>query len=236
MEMPIRYPPAARKTQELPDTEERHARLREGVKEVRILDPLLIEAFIRDRQEKGIDGPDEMWEGVYIVPPLPNLPHQRVVGFLTGILFNVVTLEGRGEVLPGANVSDRLEAWEEKFHGPDIVVTMTDSQAQDCGTHWKGGPDFLIEVQSPGDETDQKIPFYSDLKVRELLVINRDTRQLKLYRHNGKKLAPVRLSTHAGGKWLVSRVVPLAFRRAGTEETPKLEIARTDGTAGSWTV
>jgi Uma2 family endonuclease len=236
MEMPIRSPRLARKAQALPDTAEQHARLRKAAKEVRILDPGLIDAFIRDRQEKGIDGPDETWEGVYTVPPLPTLSHQSIVSLLTAILFNVVSMEGRGRVFPGANVSDRREGWEHKFRGPDVVVTTADSQAQDCGTHWMGGPDFLVEVQSPRDETEDKIPFYSDLKVRELLIIQRDTLDLRLYRHNGKKLAPVKFSNHAGGKRLVSRVVPLAFRRAGTEEAPKLEIARTDGTAGSWTV
>jgi Uma2 family endonuclease len=236
MEMSVRPVKAAPPAHELPDTREQHARIRKAVREVRILDPGLIDAFIRERQQRGIDGPDETWEGVYTVPPIANNRHQTFVGFLTGILFNVVTLEGRGQVQPGANVSDRREGWEHKFRGPDIVVALNDCKAVDYGTHWMGGPDFLVEVQSPGDETEEKIPFYSDLKVRELLVVHRDTRALRLYRHNGRKLAPGKPSAHAGGKWLVSRVVPLAFRRAGSDEAPALEISRTDGQAGTWTV
>ena len=42
-----------------------------------------------------------------------------------------------------------------------------------------GGPDFLVEVQSPHDDTEVKIPFYSELQVRELLIIHRDTRALR---------------------------------------------------------
>jgi Uma2 family endonuclease len=236
MEMPIRPARTKPAGYELPDTREQHARIRKAVREVRILDPGLIDAFIRDRQERGVDRPDETWEGVYTVPPLPNNDHQAIVGFLTGILFNVVTLEGRGGVQPGANVSDRNKGWEHKFRGPDVVVVLNEGKAVDYGTHWMGGPDFLVEVQSPGDETEEKIPFYSDLKVKELLVVHRDTRALRLYRHNGRKLAPVKPSAHAGGKWLVSRVVPLAFRRVGSEKAPTLEISRTDGQPGNWTV
>jgi Uma2 family endonuclease len=236
MEMPIRPARAKPTGYELPDTREQHARIRKAVREVRILDPGLIDAFIRDRQKRGADRPDETWEGVYTVPPLPNNEHQELATTLAVILFQVVKLEGLGRVQAGANVSDRHEGWEHKFRGPDVVVVLNDGKAVDYGTHWMGGPDFLVEVQSPGGETEEKIPFYSDLKVREMLLVHRDTRAVRLYRHNGRKLAPVKPSAHAGGKWLVSRVVPLAFRRAGSDEAPALEISRTDGQAGTWTV
>ncbi len=236
MEMPIQSAASAPAVHELPDLREQQTRFRKAAREVRILDPLLIDAFIRDRQQRGIDGPDETWEGVYTVPPIAGNPHQSLVGFLTGILFNVITLEGRGEVQPGANVSDRRDGWEQSFRGPDVVVALTDCPAVNCGSHWMGGPDFLIEVETPGDETEEKIPFYGKLKVRELLIVHRDTRAVRLYRHNGRKLVQVKLSSHVGGKWLVSNVVPLAFRRTGSEDAPAVEICRTDGQAGNWTV
>ena len=211
-------------------------RLREKVTEVRILDPDLVRSFIRLRQEQDLDGPDEVWEGVYVVPPLASNPHQGLVGALTGILFHVVNLEGRGQVFPGANVSDRRTDWDHNFRGPDIAVVLADSRAVDCGTHWFGGPDFLVEVQSPGDETDEKIPFYSKIQVRELLIIHRDTRQLRLYRHDGQQLVPVTLVDFEGGKWLRSEVVPLAFRRKALKGGPRTEVCRTDGTPGKWLV
>src|SRR5215831_2995770 len=100
-------------------------------------------------------------------------------------MFNVIVLEARGQVFPGANVSDRRVGWKRKFRGPDVVVVLSGSRAVDCKTHWMGGPDFLIEVQTPGDQTEEKIPFYSEIGVQELLIVHRDTRQLRLYRHNG---------------------------------------------------
>lgn len=51
-----------------------------------ILDPDLIREIIRDRQEQGIDRYDEVWGGIYIVPPLANMPHQGLVLDLSVVL------------------------------------------------------------------------------------------------------------------------------------------------------
>jgi hypothetical protein len=203
---------------------------------VLILDQELIREFIQDRHEREVDRYDEVWEGVYIVPPIATNSHQSLVAALTAILFNVIVLEARGQVFPGANVSDRRVGWKRKFRGPDVVVVLGGSRAIDCNTHWMGGPDFLVEVQTPGDQTDEKIPFYSEIGVRELLIIHRDTRQLRLYRHNGKELVQVKPSDFQGAKWFVSAVVPLAFRRKALRSGSLTDIQRTDGISGSWTV
>jgi len=201
-----------------------------------ILDQDLIREFIQDRRDRGIDQFDEVWEGVYIVPPLATNPHQSIVGALTAIAFIVITLEGRGEVFPGANVSDRRFGWKRKFRAPDVVVALSRSRAVDCNTHWMGGPDFFVEVQTPNDQTYDKIPFYGQIGVQELLIVHRDTRQLRLYRHNGAELVQVKPSDFEGGKWLVSAVVPLAFRRRVLRSGPLTEVQRTDGTPGNWTI
>ncbi|MCI0460323.1 MAG: Uma2 family endonuclease [Gemmataceae bacterium] len=237
MARPDRSASAARRTS--PANPKRPAtgeHIRQTVQSVRIDDPLLIDAFIRERQERGIDKYDEIWEGVYVVPPLANLPHQDLALALAVILYNVVVLEDRGRVQAGANVSDRREDWEYNCRVPDVVVVLNEGRAVACGTHWMGGPDFLIEIKSPGDETEEKIPFYAKLKVRELLIIHRDTRELRLYRHNGRKLVAVKAAAHQGGKWLLSQVLPLAFRLGGTEDNPTTEVSRTDGQPGRWTV
>ncbi|MCC6419134.1 MAG: Uma2 family endonuclease [Gemmataceae bacterium] len=230
---PARVVKPARRNQ---DRAEIRTRILAEVKEVRILDPLFARAFIEARQQRDIDQYDEMWEGVYVVPPLANIDHQDLALDLAVILHSVVKLERRGRVEAGANVSDRREGWEDNFRVPDVVVVLHDGRAEHCGTHWMGGPDFLIEIESRKGEAQEKIPFYSKLKVRELLIIHRDTRELQLYRHSGRKLGAVKPSAHAGGKWLVSQVVPLAFRCGGAAESPVTEVARTDGQAGSWAV
>ncbi len=192
--------------------------------------------IIRQRQKQGIDLYDEVWEGVYVMPSLPSTAHQRLVSNLTVILYEVTVKAGIGEVFPGANVSDRRKGWKKNFRVPDVVVVLKDSQAVDCDSFLFGGPDFLVEIQSPGDDTLAKLPFYSQIRVQELLVIHRDTRALQLYRFDGQELAAVPLTIFQEVKWLVSEVVPLAFRRAGNRNKRRMEVQRTDGGAGRWTV
>src|SRR5256885_16382952 len=71
-----------------------------------ILDQDLICELIEERQRHGTDKYDEVWEGVYIVPPLATNVHQTLVTGMTVILFSVINLENRRQVLSGANVSD----------------------------------------------------------------------------------------------------------------------------------
>jgi Uma2 family endonuclease len=205
---------------------------------VRVLNPNVADEIVRDRRKKGIDGHDEVWDGVYVVPPLANNPHQDLAGDLYMILYEVIKRPRKGRVQPGANVSDRAdEEWVDSHRVPDVVVVLNRGRAIDRGTHWFGGPDFIIEVESPGDETDSKIPFYARIGVRELLVVHRDTRRLRLFRHDGTDLAPVEVSELEGKKWLVSAVVPLAFRRTTAGgRGPRTEVRRTDGTPGQWVV
>jgi Uma2 family endonuclease len=212
------------------------ATILERVSEVRILEPSLSRELIRRRQELGLDKYDEMWDGVYVMPPLANNPHQTLVSLLLSVLQAVVMLPGRGLVLPGANVSDRRHKWEESYRVPDVVVVLPNSRAIDCVTHWFGGPDFLIEIQSPDNDTEDKIPFFSRIKVRELLIIHRDSRQLRLFRHDGEDLIPVEPTDFQGKKWLVSTVIPLAFRRPTARGNPRTEVVRTDDTPGHWTL
>jgi Uma2 family endonuclease len=219
--------------EELPDI---RARILKKVSQVRILDPVQARDFIRRRQHADYDRYDEVWDGVYVVPGLASNPHQELVAALVAILFPV--LEGRGRVHPGANVSDRRSGWETSFRCPDVVVVLNDGRAVDCRTHWMGGPDFLIEIRSPGDETDEKIPFYSRIQVRELLIIHRDTRELQLLRHDGQELRPVEPTLFRGKnwRWLVSEVVPLAFQVVTQRGVPRTQVRRTDNKRGRWTV
>ncbi|HMF18554.1 MAG TPA: Uma2 family endonuclease [Gemmataceae bacterium] len=199
-----------------------------------ILDEDYVQRMIRERQKLGIDRYDEVWDGVYVMPPLANNPHQETVGFLTPIYHEVAPPGSR--VFPGANVSDRREDWEKNFRCPDVVVVLPDSLAVDCGTHWLGGPDFLTEIKSPVDDTEEKIPFYSQVKVRELLIIERDSRALRLLRHDGRELVDVPPTPFKGKPWFVSEVLPLAFRQLVHQGQARMEIRRTDKGSGKWIV
>ena len=168
------------------------------------------------------------------MPPLANNPHQETVGFLTPIYHEVAPPGSR--VFPGANVSDQPDDWKKNFRCPDVVVVLPGSLAVDRFTHWFGGPDFLTEIKSPGDDTLEKIPFYSQIKVRELLIIERDTRVLRLLQYNGQELVDVQPTAFKGKQWLMSEVLPLAFREITHQGQPRTEIRRTDKASGKWIV
>jgi Uma2 family endonuclease len=207
----------------------------------RILEPTLVRELIRQRQKMGIDRWDEVWEGVYVVPPSASNPHHFLASKLITILNPIIANQVRGPAQAGANVSDRRKGWEKSFRCPDVVVVLKEGKAVDCTTHWMGGPDFLIEIESPGDDTYEKIPFYSKIGVRELLIIHHDTRRLRLYRHDGKKLVQVGQADAEGGGPLESEVIPVKFLFKATKAGPRTVVQRTvvqrtGSKRKSWTV
>ncbi len=201
-----------------------------------IRDAGLAELLIEERKRKGLDLYDEVWEGIYVMPSMPNNAHQKLLDDLGDILTEVVKREKRGEKHPGANVSDRRKGWEHNYRIPDLLVVLNNSRAVDCGTHFFGGPDFLVEIESPGDDTEEKVPFYGKIGVRELLILHRDRRAARLLRLEGEELVLVKPTELEGKDWLVSAVLPLAFRRTVVKGAPRTQVRRTDGNPGLWTV
>jgi Uma2 family endonuclease len=201
-----------------------------------IRDAGLFDQLIEERKRKGLDRYDEVWEGMYLIRSTPSKAQHRLVGDLGDILRQVTRKAGLGQSYPGANVSDRRKGWEHNYRVPDLLVVLNNSRAVDCDTHFCGGPDFLLEVQSPGDDTEEKVPFYGRIGVRELLIIHRDKRTLQLLRLEGEELVLVKPSLLEEQEWLVSAVLPLAFRRTVSKGVPRTRVRRTDGQAGLWTV
>lgn len=200
-----------------------------------ILDPGLVEQMIEQRRAWGADKHDEMWDGVYVMTPLPNNEHQQLAMMLAHALYETVAKEKLGEVFPGVNISDREDDWTKNYRCPDVVVFLNDTQAKDCDTHWVGSPDFLIEVTSPYDQTREKIPFYEKIATRELLLIDRDPWQLELYQLKDGKLTLTATSTLAQPAVLTSAVLPLTFRLAPGQQRPTIEVAN-PATNQQWTV
>ena len=201
-----------------------------------VLDSGVSRQLVRERKENGIDLYDEVWEGVYVMSPLANLVHQELVDDFCNVFRDVVKKPGLGRVQPGANVSDRRANWKRNYRIPDVVVVLSGGRAVDCDTHWFGGPDFLVEIESPDDDIEKKLPFYSKVGVRELLIVDRDMRALRLFRLTDGNLALVGRSEPGKAVWLTSAVLPLAFRWRGNRSVPYIEVNRTDGTAGHWVV
>jgi Uma2 family endonuclease len=195
-----------------------------------------LKSIIRERERLGIDIYDEVWDGVYVLPSVPKRAHQKLVHDLDAIFDRVVVRAKRGESYPGRNVSDRRTRWKRNYRIPDVLVVLKNSHCIDLDSHIYGGPDFVVEIQNPGDDTEEKIPLYSKIRVQELLIVHRDKRRLRLFRHDGEQLILVKPSEGPGGRWLVSEVLSLAFRRVLVRGIPKTQVRRTDGKPGRWTV
>jgi Uma2 family endonuclease len=199
-----------------------------------VLDPYVCKRIIDERQARGIDKYDEVWEGTYIMSPGPSNEHQRLVGKLWRILDDIVTPAG-GLALPGVNVTDRKDDWEYNYRTPDIVVVLPGCKAKDIGVAWLGGPDFLVEVRSPYDKTLEKLEFYSRISVRELLVIDRETKELELFALCGAELQSQGQSTEENSITLTSGILPVSFQLHVGDE-PQVLIRQTDSTSAEWLV
>ena len=199
-------------------------------------DPYVAERLLAERRASGADRYDEVWEGIYMMTPIPNTEHQRIVGRLSSILSEIIDWRGLGEVCPGVNLTDEdIEDWTQDFRVPDVAVLLHEGRGKDCDTHWRGGIDFLIEVVSPGDRTREKVPFYSRLGVVELLVVDRDPWAIELYRRQDDRLQMVGRSTPEADQVLASQSVGLTFRLVAGAPRPTIEVIHVAG-GRSWMV
>jgi Uma2 family endonuclease len=196
---------------------------------VLIRDPEMCDRLRSERQSTGLDRWDEVWEGVYVMAPLPNDEHQAIQAKLTGILLAAVGWSGDAEVRAGVNVSDRVDDWTQNYRCPDVAVFLKHTKSQNKDTFWLGGPDFAVEIVSPQDSSRDKLGFYASVGVRELLVIDRAPWQLELYRLQAGRLMLAGATLATSPDPLRSEVVPLSFRLIPSGARPSIEVAHHDG-------
>jgi Uma2 family endonuclease len=201
---------------------------------VLILDPWYAEQIRTKRQSESPNARDEVWDGVLVMPPLPNIEHQIMVTDLS-LAFAAVIDRASGDLaLAGANVSDRDKDWENNYREPDVLVVLHSNPAKNRGTHWVGGPDLAVEIVSPGEDPRQKLDFYAKVKTREVLVIDRDPWAVELYRLRRGKMALVGKSHAANPAVLASTALPLTFQFQPGKPRPKVLVAHTNGKQ-TWT-
>src|SRR3989304_1513428 len=169
-----------------------------------VLDRQYAEKLREERAATGTDRWDEVWEGNYMMTPLPNIEHQEIAGGLVSAIRQVV---GRGQaiVLPGTNVSDRETDWKYNYRCPDVAVYLRDNPAKNCDTHWCGGPDFAVEIVSDDDQSRKKLPFYAKIGTRELLIVDSDPWGLGLFRLSDGELGSVGKSKIENGQMEASK-------------------------------
>lgn len=193
------------------------------------LEPGELKRLMRRRRRSGADRWDEVWEGVYVMPPLADNEHQRL-GLGLAISLREVLGPAEGiQIFAGCNISDQPRRWRRNFRCPDVAVFLPGNPAQDRGSHWFGGPDLAAEILSRRDRSREKLGFYAKVGVRELLLLDRDPWQLELYRRDGDRWVLVGTSTPDGDPaHLRSEVLPVAFRLVLGPGQRRVEVLRID--------
>jgi len=181
----------------------------------------ITDSELADRRAKGLDRWDEMWEGVLHMTPAPSLQHQQMLGEL--IIFPSAHLRTtkRGQLVPGINVFRSSD----NYRIPDLTFVASGREEIFSTDGVRGGgPDAVIEIRSPEDETYEKLPFYAALGIREVVVVDRDTKRPEIYRLAGAQY--VALQPDADG-WLLSETMTVKFRvKEGQQAQLRVEDAR----------
>jgi Uma2 family endonuclease len=174
------------------------------------------EAELAARRRTGLDRWDEMWEGVLHMPPAPNYEHQRMLDRLIVALTPLLEQRNRGTLRSGINVFHETGQGE-NYRIPDLtfIARGHESVIAEDGIRG-GGPDVVIEIRSPDDETYDKLPFYAAAGVSEVIVIDRDSKRSEIYRLAGSQYVAVQADRSG---WLASEV--LGIRIAGGGGDPR---------------
>ncbi len=115
------------------------------------------------------------------MPPMPNRSQQELELALGAWLKTYWARPRSSKVYPPINLA-LPGRWPEDYRIPDLVLLMPDRFHIDRNEYFEGGPTVVVEIRSPGDESYEKLPFYAQLRVPEVWIIDRDTRQPQVFR------------------------------------------------------
>jgi Uma2 family endonuclease len=117
--------------------------------------------LIAHRRAIGADRYDEVWEGEYHMAPAPHFNHGTLDQQLAEIL---------GPLARAAGMF---------VSGPFNLGELDDFRVPDRGVHrvyrddvWLPTAAVVVEIVSPDDETWDKLPFYADHGVDEMLIVD----------------------------------------------------------------
>ncbi len=137
--------------------------------------------MLEQRRRLGLDGRDEVWEGVlHVVPPAG--PHQ---GLATDLLLILGPIARQRGLRP--SYATGLFRSGTDYRVPDQLYCLPGAVSE----RGAEGAELVVEIRSPGDETYAKLDFYAALGVRELLVVHPDDRRVELFRLVENRLLPV---------------------------------------------
>jgi Uma2 family endonuclease len=144
--------------------------------------------------------PDNEWiryeiiDGELFVTRSPHHKHQHVIGRIFAVLDSWSIDSGLGEpsIMPGLIFSDSDNV------SPDVAWVSYErlAQIQDEAGHFRGAPELVVEVLSPGktnEERDRlaKLKLYSVQGVQEYWIVDHIAQRVEIYRRDKAKLTLV---------------------------------------------
>jgi Uma2 family endonuclease len=131
--------------------------------------------LIAERKRLGLDHLDEVWDGVYHMPPHPNIGHQVLVSRLLMLWHPLAEAAGQ-MVLHEVDVYPPTGVTRRQYRVPDLAV-FDPAVTPDAGI--VGSAALVVEVRSPGDESYLKLPYFDEIGIGEVLIIDRDTKAVR---------------------------------------------------------
>ena len=142
--------------------------------------PEVPQHILQWRKRTGADQWDEVWEGVLHMPPAPNREHQELEGALERWLWAHWAEPQGARVYHQINVAS-VGGWPHDYRIPDLVLLTPDRFHIDHNEYFEGAPTVVVEIHSSGDEAHDKMPFYAELGVPEVWVIDRGSKVPEVY-------------------------------------------------------
>ncbi|NCJ07363.1 Uma2 family endonuclease [Synechococcales cyanobacterium C] len=151
----------------------------------------------------------EIIDGELFVTRAPHHRHQKIVGRIFAALDHWSVTHGLGEasIMPGLIFSDSDNV------SPDVVWISDEriAQIQDEAGHFRGAPELVVEVLSPGKANEDrdrqaKLKLYSVQGVQEYWIVDPITQRLEMYRRDQAQLTLV--ATLLVGDAITSPLLP----------------------------
>ncbi len=90
-----------------------------------ILDSELEARLIEERRHWEADKFDEVWEGIYMMAPLPNDEHQEIAAGLVRVFNETFGDADSARVRAGVNLAGLdVTEWKHDFRVPDVAVFL----------------------------------------------------------------------------------------------------------------
>jgi len=147
--------------------------------------PPELEALLERRRQAGADRLDEVWQGVHHIVPGPSIEHADISQQLAVLLDGPARAAGLRPTMSEFNLGES----EHDFRVPDGGLHRPGASGV-----WQATAAAVVEILSPGDESRQKLPFYADHYVDEVLLVDPADRTVTWLALHGGEYEPVQRS------------------------------------------